>query len=99
MNIQRAVEKLFPNCTFEGQIVGDDDIEILGLARAMAPQNCEVLASGKFQYSLQQAAHNTYLVKADDCVLQVRVFSAFAMGICAQITPQPSGAPFALGAA
>ncbi len=88
MNVQLAVDKFFPDCTFEGQIVGDDDIEVLGLARAMVPQNCEVLASGKFQYSRKQTAHNTYLVKADDCVLQVRVFFACGMGICAQITPQ-----------
>lgn len=93
MNIQLAVEKLFPDCTFEGQIVGDDGIEVLGLARAMVPKNCEVLASGIFQYARHQTAHNTYLVKADDCVFQVRVFSAHAMGICAHITPQPFVAP------
>ena len=98
MNFRLAVENLFPDCTFDGQIEGDGYIELLGLARSMTPQNCEVLASGEFQYSLRQPVHKTYLVKANDCVLQVRVFSAFKIGICAHITPQRSGVPYALGA-
>jgi hypothetical protein len=50
MNLQETVCSIFPNCTLIGS-VGDDGIyEVGGITAAMVPQNCQVLASGVFQY-------------------------------------------------
>ena len=85
MNLQETVFSIFPGCTLSGS-VGDDGIyEIGGLTGAMVPQNCEVLASGVFQYSTGERSRRTYLVKANKLLLMVRILPDASNHLCAQI--------------
>jgi hypothetical protein len=66
--------------------VSDDGIyEIGGITGAMVPQNCEVLASGVFQYSMSERSRRTYLVKANKLLLMVRILPDASNHLCAQI--------------
>jgi hypothetical protein len=55
----------------------------------MVPKNCEVLASGVFQYSSSERPRRSYLVRANDCLLMVRIFPDASNHLCAQITQKP----------
>jgi hypothetical protein len=46
-----------------------------GIASTVVPQNCEVLASGVFQYSTKDRPCRTYLVKDKELFLMVRILS------------------------
>ena len=90
MNLQETVFSIFPGCTLTGS-VGDDGIyEIGGLTGSMVPQNCEVLASGVFQYSTSERSRRTYLVKANKLVLMVRILPDASNHLCAQIMQRVS---------
>ena len=90
MNLQETVFSIFPGCTLTGS-VGDDGIyEIGGLTGAMVPQNCEVLASGVFQYSTGERSRRTYLVKANKLLLMVRILPDASNHLCAQIMERVS---------
>jgi hypothetical protein len=45
--------------------------EVSGITGALVPQNCEVMASGVFQYSTSERSRHTYLVRANEHVLMV----------------------------
>jgi hypothetical protein len=90
MNLQETVVSIFPGCTLTGS-VGDDGIyEIGGITGAMVPQNCEVLASGVFQYATNERTRRTYLVKANELVLMVRILPDASNHLCAQIMERVS---------
>jgi hypothetical protein len=71
MNFLEAVAQLFP----DGVIVKDatpTHVEVHDLARNAVPRNCEIVASGQFQYELDQGCRNSYLIKIEEFVLLVR---------------------------
>lgn len=89
MNLQETVFSIFPGCTLTG-VAGDDGvIEVGGITGTMVPQNCEVLASGVFQYSTQERSRRSYLVKANELLLMVRILPDAANHLCAQIMMKP----------
>ena len=76
MNFLEAVSQVFP----EGAKVTDGTpvqstigVEVHGLQRDFVPRNCEIIASGQFQYFANQESRNAYLVKIQDYVLLVRI--------------------------
>lgn len=76
MNVQATVSHMFPggvvtqsipdNCSF---------FEVHGLPENSVPQNCDVLASGQFQFSPTQPSRGSYLVKAEDLVFFIRIYA------------------------
>ena len=71
MNFLEAVAQVFP----EGVIQRDatpTHVEVHDLAKDAVPRNCQIVASGQFQYDLDQACRNSYLIKIDEFVLLVR---------------------------
>jgi hypothetical protein len=85
MNLQETVFSIFPGCTLTGSVSDDGIYEIGGITGAMVPQNCEVLASGVFQYSMSERSRRTYLVKANKLLLMVRILPDASNHLCAQI--------------
>ena len=76
MNVQEAIARIFPggvlrDCTRDS----GDGFEVHGLNKNAVPQNCEVLASGRFQFSAGQAACESYLVKTEGFVLFFRIYA------------------------
>lgn len=74
MSLQSTIALIFPagvlrradpetGCAFE----------VHGLPKSAVPQNCEVLASGQFQFSAGQQRRESFLVKRDDFVLFFRI--------------------------
>ena len=56
-------------------------VEVHGLPCDTVPRHCSVLASGQFQYVAAEHCQESYLVKAEDFVLFVRICpSQFGMG-------------------
>ena len=90
MNLQETVFSIFPGCALTGSVSDDGIYEIGGLTGAMVPQNCEVLASGVFQYSTSERSRRTYLVKANKLVLMVRILPDASNHLCAQIMQRVS---------
>ncbi len=85
MNLQETVFSIFPGCTQTGSVSDDGIFEIGGITGAMVPQNCEVLASGVFQYSIGERTRRSYLVKANELFLMVRILPDASNHLCAQI--------------
>jgi hypothetical protein len=85
MSLQETVFSIFPGCTQTGSVSDDGVYEMGGITGAMVPQNCEVLASGVFQYSTRERSRRTYLVKANQRVLMVRILPDASNHLCAQI--------------
>ena len=77
MNLQETITRIFPT-GFVKEYNPDKGIsfEVHGLPRNSVPQNCEVLASGQFQFSLRQQRSESYLVKTEDFVLFFRIVPA-----------------------
>jgi hypothetical protein len=76
MNFLEAVSQIFP----EGVMVTDDTpaestigVEVHDLPKNTVPKNCEVIASGQFQYFVGQESRNSYLIKVQELVLMVRM--------------------------
>jgi hypothetical protein len=85
MNLQETVSSIFPGCTQTGTVSEDGVYEVGGVTGSMVPQNCEVLASGVFQYSTSERSRRTYLVKANELLLMVRILPDASNHLCAQI--------------
>jgi hypothetical protein len=90
MNLQETVFSIFPGCTQTGSVSEEGIYEIGGLTGAMVPQNCEVLASGVFQYATSERSRRTYLVKANERLLMVRILVDASNHLCAQIMERAS---------
>jgi hypothetical protein len=91
MNLQKTIFNIFPGCAQTGSVNADGIYEISGITGAMVPQNCEVLASGVFQYASNERSCRTYLVKADGQLLVVRILPDASKRLCAQIMKRRSG--------
>ena len=91
MNLQETVFSIFPGCSLTGSVSDDGVYEVGGITGAMVPQNCEVLASGVFQYSIGERTRRTYLVKANELFLMVRILPDASNHLCAQIMQRVSG--------
>ncbi len=85
MNLQETIFSIFPGCALTGAVGDDGMYEVGGITGAMVPQNCEVLASGVFQYATGQRSRRTYLVKANELLLMVRILPDDSNHLCAQI--------------
>lgn len=87
MNLQEAVTRIFPD-----GIVSDDAeqrdayVEVHELPRNAVPQNCEIVVSGLFQFDLAHECRTSYLVKADQFVLLVRILPDSATKQHAEVT-------------
>jgi hypothetical protein len=90
MSLQETVFSIFPGCTLSGTLSDDGIYEIVGITGAMVPQNCEVLASGVFQYSISERTRRTYLVKANEHLLMVRILPDASNHLFAQIMERVS---------
>lgn len=91
MNLQDAAFSIFPGCTVMDATADEGLIEVRGSTGAMVPQNCEVLASGVFQYSSQEGSRMSYLVKVDGLFLMVRILPDAKSRLYAQIRMKPAG--------
>jgi hypothetical protein len=91
MNLQKTIVSIFPGCTLTRSASKDGIYEIGGITGAMVPQNCDVLASGVFQYVSNERSCRTYLVKADGQLLVVRILPDASKHLCAQIMKRRSG--------
>jgi hypothetical protein len=89
MNLQETLASIFPGCTDAGPPGEDGVVEVGGITGSMVPKNCEVLASGVFQYSSSERPRRSYLVKANDCLLLVRILPDASNHLCAQIIQKP----------
>ena len=98
MNLQETVFSIFPDCAPTGTVSDDGIYEIGGISGSMVPQNCEVLASGVFQYSNSERSRRTYLVRANELLLMVRIFSDATNHWCAQIAERRSREVIGAGA-
>lgn len=77
MNVQATVSHMFPSGVVTQSIPDNCSFfEVHGLPENTVPQNCAVLASGQFQFSATQPSRGSYLVKAEDLVFFIRVFSS-----------------------
>lgn len=85
MNLQETVFSIFPGCTLTEPVSDDGNYEFGGITAAMVPQNCEVLASGVFQYSISERSRRTYLVKANELLLMVRILPDASNHLCAHV--------------
>ena len=90
MNLQETVFSIFPGCTLTGSVREDGVYEVGGITGSMVPQNCEVLASGVFQYATSERSRRTYLVKANKRLLMVRILPDASNHLCAQIMERAS---------
>jgi len=90
MNLQEIVFSIFPGCTLTGAVSDEGIYEVGGITGAMVPQNCEVLASGVLQYAISERSRRTYLVKANERTLMVRILPDASNHLCAQIMERPS---------
>ena len=91
MNLQDTIFSIFPGCTLMDAVTHDGIIEVTGGTFATAPQNCEVLASGVFQYSVEERSRRSYLVKVNELLLVVRILPDASNHLFAQVMMKPSG--------
>ena len=91
MNLHDVGTTLFP----EGEIWGSlqeagQCVEMHKLPKNTYPRNCEVIATGQFQFALHQECRFAYLVKVCGQVLLVRVFPESKHSSFAEITLRPA---------
>jgi hypothetical protein len=91
MNLQETVFSIFPGCPVTGSVIDDGIFEVSGITGSMVPQNCEVLASGVFQYATSERSRRTYLVKANELLLMVRILPDASNHLCAQVMMKAVG--------
>ena len=86
MNVQATVSNMFPNGVVT-QIIPDNYsfFKVHGLPENSIPQNCDVLASGHFQFSSSLPSRGSYLVKAEDLVFFIRIYSTHSGGGHAEV--------------
>lgn len=76
MNFLEAVSRVFPegakvtDCASAHPTIG---VEVHNLQRDFVPTNCEIIASGQFQYFTDQECRHSYLIKVQEYVLLVRI--------------------------
>ena len=85
MNFEEAVHRIFPDAAWPPEIGGNDFIELLGLPARSLPRNCEVLASGQFQYAFDEKQRRSYLVRTGTLELMVRMCPDDCNCVSAQI--------------
>jgi hypothetical protein len=74
MNLQDTVARMFPaGVVTAGDPESGGFVEVHGLPCDTVPRHCSVLASGQFQYVAAEHCQESYLVKAEDFVLFVRI--------------------------
>ena len=67
MNFLEAVSRVFPegakvtDCASAHPTIG---VEVHNLQRDFVPTNCEIIASGQFQYFADQECRHSYLIKS-----------------------------------
>ena len=97
MNFQEAVHHIFPGVVLPSESASDGFIELLGLPARTVPCNCEVLASGQFQYAFNEKQRSSYLVRTGKLVLMVRMCPDVSNSLRAQIAlrkPAHGPSPF-----
>lgn len=86
MNVQATVSLMFPSGTVTQSIPDNCSFyEVHGLSENQVPQNCAVLASGQFQFSTAQPSRGSYLVRAEDLVFFIRIYSTQSGGSHAEV--------------
>jgi hypothetical protein len=89
MNLQETIARIFPaGVVRDGDPDRGNSFEVHGLPKNAVPQNCEVLASGKFQFAVGQESRESYLVKTDGCVLFLRICVARPGSSFAEVAPR-----------
>ena len=94
MNFQEAVHRIFPGAELPP---GEVYVELLGLPSHTVPRNCEVLASGQFQYAFNERQRSSYLVRSGQLVLMVRMCPDAGNSLSAQVAlrdPSCGPSPF-----
>jgi hypothetical protein len=86
MTLQETASRIFPGRFLSDEHLDDGFLEVQGLPRSATLQNCEVLASGQFQYRAGEMYRSSYLVRADQLVLLVRMIPASFDRMSAQIS-------------
>ncbi len=77
MNLKETIARIFPaGFVKEGDAEHGNHYEVHGLPKHTVPRNCQVLASGQFQFSPGQELRESYLVKTEDFVLFFRICQA-----------------------
>lgn len=97
MNFQEAVHRIFPDAGLPPDVGDSDFVELSGLPARTVPCNCEVLASGQFQYAFGERQHSSYLVRAGEVELMVRLCPDARNSLRAQVAlrnPGHSPSPF-----
>ena len=90
MNLRETIFSIFPGSTVTCATDDEGLIEVSGISGSVAPQNCEVLASGVFQYSSTEHSLRSYLVRVNELTLLVRMATDAQSRLCAQIVTRPS---------
>ncbi len=90
MNFLETVNLIFPGADVGAQSSACEFIELQRLPKGTVPQNCEVLASGQFQYSITSGPRNSYLAKAGQLVLMIRIFPDAFNSMSAQVSVRKS---------
>ena len=90
MNLRDTVFSIFPGSTVTSATDDESLIEVSGITGSVAPQNCEVLASGVFQYASTEHSRRSYLVRVNELTLLVRMATDAHSRLCAQIVTRPS---------
>jgi hypothetical protein len=86
MNLQHTVAQMFPQGVVTQSIADNSSFfEVHGIPENSVPQNCAVLASGVFQYARGQDRTGSFLVKAEDHVFFIRVYSTQSGGGHAEV--------------
>lgn len=92
MNLQETVFSIFPGCTLMDTASDDGVVEVSGIGISMVPQNCEVLVRGVFHYAINERVRLSYLVKADELLLLVRILHGASNQTSARVMLKSSGA-------
>jgi hypothetical protein len=86
MNLQHTVAQMFPQGVVTQSIADNSSFfEVHGIPENSVPQNCAVLASGVFQYARGQDRTGSFLVKAEEHVFFIRVYSTQSGGGHAEV--------------
>jgi hypothetical protein len=85
MDFQDAVHRIFPDASLPPELGRGDFVELSGLPARTVPCNCEVLASGQFQYAFGERQHRSYLVRTGTLELMVRLCPDARNSLSAQV--------------
>lgn len=85
MTLQEAIGTILPGGTVLHGDIEDGVFEVRNLHGYTSPQNCEVLASGVFQYAIGERSRRTYLVRLDERTLVVRIHADADNHLCALV--------------